>query len=518
MAISEPQMPAEVRALHEGTVDYRTLVEQIPAITYTEVHDAATPGGQRTTYVSPQAARILGHAPQEFLADPELWRRLRHPADRAMVMAAERVAEVTKRPFHAEYRMFDRGGRLHWFRDDAVILERDGGTFWQGVMFDITAEKEAEQQAQRAELRYRSLVESLPCLVYIDQLDERATNVYTSPQTEALFGYTKQDWSDDPDLWLGRLVHPDDIERCREAEARHAETGEPFDEVYRIVHRDGRIVWVRDVGVVITDEEGTASFSQGFMFDITAQKAAGAELEDALAREHGQAEQLRALDDLKNTLLHTLSHDLKGPLTAVLGAAAALRRPDLGEAETRELLDGMTTRAKRMDRLLSDLLDLERLGRGILEPTRYPVDVGQLVTSLLHETDALEGREFDVVARPVIALVDAPKVERMVENLLVNASRHTPVGTRVWVRVLPQDGGALIHVDDDGPGVPDDMKEGVFEPFRKGDPEARGSGIGLSLVARFAELHGGRAWVQDRQGGGASFRISLPGPDRNPSN
>jgi len=518
VAISEPQMPAEVRALHEGTVDYRTLVEQIPAITYTEVHDAVTPGGQRTTYVSPQAARILGHAPPEFLADLELWRRLRHPADRAMVMAAERVAEVTKRPFHAEYRMFDRGGRLHWFRDDAVILERDGGTFWQGVMFDITAEKEAEQQAQRAELRYRSLVESLPCLVYIDQLDERATNVYTSPQTEALFGYTKQDWTDDPDLWLGRLVHPDDAERCREAEARHAETGEPFDEVYRIVHRDGRIVWVRDVGVVITDEEGTASFSQGFMFDITAQKAAEAELEDALAREHGQAEQLRALDDLKNTLLHTLSHDLKGPLTAVLGAAAALRRPDLGEAETRELLDGMTTRAKRMDRLLSDLLDLERLGRGILEPTRYPVDVGQLVTTLLHETDALEGREFDVVARPVIALVDAPKVERMVENLLVNASRHTPVGTRVWVRVLPQDGGALICVDDDGPGVPDDMKEGVFEPFRKGDPEARGSGIGLSLVLRFAELHGGRAWVQDRQGGGASFRISLPGPDRNPSN
>jgi PAS domain S-box-containing protein len=512
VAISEPQMPAEVRALDEGTVDYRTLVEQIPAITYTEVHDARQPGGQRTTYVSPQASRILGHAPAEFLADPELWRRLRHPADRAMVMASERVAEVTKRPFHAEYRMFDRGGNLHWFRDEAVILERDGGTFWQGVMFDITAEKQAGQQAQRAELRYRSLVETLPCVVYIDELDERATNVYTSPQTEALFGYTQQDWADDPDLWLGRMVHPDDVERIRAAELRHAEANDPFDEVYRVVHRDGRIVWVRDVGVVIADEEGTASYSQGFMFDITAQKEAEADLEDALARERAQAEQLRALDDLKNTLLHTLSHDLKGPLTAVLGAAAALRRPDLSEAEQRELLDGMTTRAQRMDRLLSDLLDLERLGRGILEPTRYPVDVGQLVTSLVHETDALEDREFDVLARPVIALVDAPKVERMVENLLVNAARHTPPGTRVWVRVLPQDGGALICVEDDGPGVPEELKEAVFEPFRKGDPEAKGSGIGLSLVSRFAEMHGGRAWVQDRPGGGASFRIFVPGP------
>jgi PAS domain S-box-containing protein len=514
MAIAEPQMPAEVRALEEGAVDYRTLVEQIPAITYTEVHDATTPSGQRTTYVSPQAARILGHAPQEFLADPELWRRLRHPADRATVMAAERVAEVTKRPFHAEYRMYDRGGRLHWFRDDAVILERPGGTFWQGVMFDITAEREAEQQAERAELRYRSLVETLPCLVYIDQLDERATNVYTSPQTQTLFGYSQQDWSEDPDLWLSRLVHPDDVERCRAAEARHTETGEPFDEVYRVIHRDGHVMWVRDVGLVIRDEEGSAQFSQGFILDISAQKAAEAELEDAVAREHEQAEQLRALDDLKNTLLHTLSHDLKGPLTAVLGAAAALRRPDIGEPEARELLDGMTVRAKRMDRLLSDLLDLERLGRGILEPTRYPVDVGQLVTSLIHESDVLEGREVELVARPVVALVDAPKAERMVENLLVNAVRHTPPGSRVWVKVLPQDGGALISVDDEGPGVPDDMKAVVFEPFRKGDPDTRGSGIGLSLVARFAELHGGRAWVQDRAGGGSSFRIALPGPER----
>jgi signal transduction histidine kinase len=142
------------------------------------------------------------------------------------------------------------------------------------------------------------------------------------------------------------------------------------------------------------------------------------------------------------------------------------------------------------------------------------VDVGELVTGLLHESDALEGREFDLVARPVIALVDPPKLERMVENLLVNASRHTPRGTRIWIKVLPQDGGALICVEDEGSGVPAELREAVFEPFRKGDPNTVGSGIGLSLVSRFAELLGGRAWVQDRPGGGASFRIFLPGPSR----
>jgi PAS domain S-box-containing protein len=412
--------------------------------------------------------------------------------------------------------MHDRAGRLHWFRDDAVIVDhtQSGGTFWQGVMFDITAEKEAEHQAREADRRYRSLVESLPCVVYIDQLDDRATNVYTSPQTEALLGYSAKAWSEDPDLWAGTMLHPDDAERAIERQTHHSATGEPYDEIYRLFHRDGHIVWVRDLAAIVHDEDGTPLYSQGFLIDITALKEAEAGLKDALEREHAQAEELRRMDDLKNTLLHTLSHDLKGPITAVLASTAALKREDVGDAERRELLDGMALRVRKMDRLLTDLLDLERLGRGIAEPVTFPVDLGQLVSDLVHGTDVLEGRAVEVTARPVVAPVDPPKVERIVENLLVNAVRHTPSDAKIWVRVAPQDGGALICVEDAGPGVPDEAKDDVFEAFRKGNVDSPGSGIGLSLVARFAELHGGRAWVQDRPGGGSSFRVFLPGPQR----
>jgi PAS domain S-box-containing protein len=489
-------------------VDYRTLIEQIPAITYTEVHGGT---GQRTTYVSPQATHILGFTPQQFIEDRQLWRTLRHPADRASVAAAERTAEITRQPFHAEYRMHDRAGRQHWFRDDAVLVQEGGGTFWQGVMFDVTAEKEAEQQAREAELRYRSLVESLPCLVYIDQLDERATNVYTSPQTDAMFGFTQQDWNEDPDLWLGKMVHPEDRERCRLAEAHHTETGELYDETYRILHRDGRILWVRDVAVVVEDADGIPLYSQGFLLDITSQKEAESELEHALEREHAQAEHLRSTDALKNTLLHTVSHDLKDPITAVLAATAALKRPDVRESERQELLDGMAVRARRMDRLLGDLLDLERLGQGVLEPSWSPVDVGELVRDVVAESDVLEGRVVDVDAPRLLALVDPAKVERAIDNLLVNAARHTPQGTRIWIRVLPQDGGVLVCVDDEGPGIPDELKASIFEPFRKGEAGTPGSGIGLSLVSGFAEFHGGRAWVLDRPEGGAAFRVFFPG-------
>ncbi|HEX7247636.1 MAG TPA: ATP-binding protein, partial [Actinomycetota bacterium] len=91
--------------------------------------------------------------------------------------------------------------------------------------------------------------------------------------------------------------------------------------------------------------------------------------------------------------------------------------------------------------------------------------------------------------------------------------RHTPTSSRIWVRLEPSETGLLLSVEDDGPGVPEDLRGAIFEPFRQGDPasgHAPGTGVGLSLVTRFAELHGGRAWAEDRPGGGAAFRVFLP--------
>jgi len=503
-------------------VDYRTLVEQIPCITYTEVHGAGVSKGQRTTYVSPQSARILGYAPTEFLADPELWRRIRHPADRATVLAAERTAEVTHRPFHAEYRMYARSGRMLWFRDEAVILEDrgTGGTLWQGVMFDISAEREAADQASEAELRYRSLVESLPATVFIDELDERATNLYTSPQTTEMFGFTPQDWKDVRDLWQ-RLIHPEERERIhdRQQEYKNAGSEGRFDEEYRCVARDGRVVWVRDVASVVRDAEGTALYSQGFFLDITKQKEAELELVASLERERGQAERLVRIDALKNAMLSTLSQDLRAPLTAILAAGNALQRPelDLDGAEAADLLEQMVARARRMQRLLDDLVDLDRLGRGILEPNRFPIDLAELARDAIAATEGLDGRRVELDLEPATIAVDGPKVRRIVENLLANAARHTPADSEVVVRTRRVDDGAEIAVDDRGPGVPDHRKAAVFDALRT--PEglvasaSAGGGIGLVLVARLVELHGGRAWVEDRPGGGSSFRVWLPWVD-----
>jgi signal transduction histidine kinase len=122
-------------------------------------------------------------------------------------------------------------------------------------------------------------------------------------------------------------------------------------------------------------------------------------------------------------------------------------------------------------------------------------------------------REITIDTTPTVAAVDVPKVERIVENLLVNAARHTPPRAHIWIRVRPGDDGAILAVEDDGPGLPAEDRERVFDPFERGGSAAAhapGSGIGLTLVARFAELHGGRAWAEERNGGGASFLVWLP--------
>jgi signal transduction histidine kinase len=265
---------------------------------------------------------------------------------------------------------------------------------------------------------------------------------------------------------------------------------------------------------------------RGLIVDITRQRLAkermrfgigererALALETELEAEREESAELRALDEMKNTFLAAVSHDLRTPLAAILGLAVTLERHSLDEDEAKELASRIAANARRLDRLVTDLLDLDRLSRGIVEPSLRAVDVGALVVRVVEDSDVVVGRAISIRSEHVVAEIDAAKVERIAENLLANAARHTPPDARIWVTVRPDAKGVLIEVEDDGPGVPADQRQAIFQPFRQVDVVAHspGVGIGLALVGRFAELHGGRAWVEDRDGGGASFRVWLPG-------
>jgi signal transduction histidine kinase len=294
----------------------------------------------------------------------------------------------------------------------------------------------------------------------------------------------------------------------------NSEQPDTFSLEYRMIAKDGRIVWVQDQATLVR-VEGRAPFWQGFLLDITERKHAEEKLERALAVERDATRSLRALDDMKNTFLQAVSHDLRTPLAAILGLAITLERGDvhLEEADAKDLARRIASNARRLDRLVMNLLDLDRLARGIVHPKMVQTDVGALVRRVVSESELVSDTRLRTDIRAHTQSVDVAKLERIVENMLANAVRHTPDGATIWVSLRSETDGVLLLVEDDGPGVPIELRESVFEPFRQGPdaPQyAPGVGVGLTLVRRFAELHGGRAWVEEREGGGASFRVFLP--------
>ncbi len=258
------------RELRVSESRYRMLVEQVPALVYIDSNDPKPV----SLYVSPQTTTMLGYPHEAYLADPEFWWETMHPDDRARVEAGWVESVRTGTPFHAEYRYVRSDGAEVWVIDDARLIRdaRGDPVHWQGVVQDITARKHWEQELSASSARFRALVERTPGMVYETDLDDERRMLYVSPQVEAVFGYSRQEWLDQPDIWI-ELLHPDDREIVLAALDRHNETGEPWSQEYRLIANDGRVVWVHDQAVIVRSEEGRPASWQGIMVDTTAQKA-----------------------------------------------------------------------------------------------------------------------------------------------------------------------------------------------------------------------------------------------------
>jgi signal transduction histidine kinase len=225
---------------------------------------------------------------------------------------------------------------------------------------------------------------------------------------------------------------------------------------------------------------------------------------------------LKMLHTLKDTFLQSVSHDLRSPLAAVIGLAQTLVREDLNlePEEMTELLQRILRSAYQMKGLLTDLLDLDRLRGGHLGTMDDVVDLDQLGRQAFSQLETHRQRGVELRSSGLVAKIDRAVLERILVNLLDNALRYTTPGGKVWLGFEAAGRSDLIlYVDDDGPGVDEDSKQAIFDPFVRvaASPSVAGTGIGLALVERFARLLGGRAWVEDRPGGGASFKVLLPG-------
>ena len=255
---------------------YRTLVEQLPFISYVD-HEADP--SAKALYVSPQIEAVLGYTAEEWVTVPDLFELAIHEDDRRRVLAEKVDAYTRGATLRHEYRMNARDGRLVWVEDVSIHVEppEGGAPFRQGFAIDITERKRTDDAIRMAETRYRTLVEQLPLAVYIDRVDASSSNVYTSPQIEDMLGYSVEEWVADPSLFV-QLLHRDDRERVLAAHDRTQATGEPLRVEYRLHARDGRVVWVHDEARIIDDPESGEPVLQGYLLDVTARQEAEEQL------------------------------------------------------------------------------------------------------------------------------------------------------------------------------------------------------------------------------------------------
>ena len=486
----------------------------------------ADPSSGRFLSVSDGADRLTGFPPGEWTDLSGLVERI-HPEDRPALLDAWEGAREGRR-LDVEYRFATRDGREVWLWQIGQLSPVQGGSRGRvrGLIVDVTERRHVEEERERdirttvegrtreaasrwveAEERFRALEQQVPAITYLDSVDPPQQTVAISEQTTTILGYTPDEWYADPSLWR-KLVHPDDLDRLQAAERLG---GFPEGIEYRMIAKDGRIVWVHDRSRLISDGEGIARYWLGVLVDTTDRRRVH-ELRHELATERRENLRLAAADEAKTIALQAVSHDIRTPLAAILGLAVTLegRAYEMNADEVRDLSSRIVQNSRRLDRIVTDLLDLDRLQRGGLVPRLEALDLGALVRDLVTRADVVTERRLQLDTSPVHVRADPTMVERIVENLLTNAMKHTPGDARIWVRVERSDAGALITVEDDGPGVPPQLRDRIFEPFAQGPmPGQGGAGIGLALVTRFAELHDGRAWVQERPGGGASFRVLL---------
>nr|MDQ3824080.1 PAS domain-containing protein [Actinomycetota bacterium] len=495
---------------------YRTLVEQLPLATYID----GPQGLESTTYLSPQIEAMSGYTPAEWLTDKRLFQKILHPDDRDRVIEAIRRATANAEPIEQEYRLVAKDGSVRWWRDAAVVVrdERGRPSYRQGYAVDITARKESEERLREAEQRYRTLVEQLPLATYIDALDSTSSAIYMSPQIEAMLGYTTEQWTTDKGLFP-RLLHPEDRDRVMAEVARTQQSGEPFRCEYRLIARDGRVVWIRDEDVTIYDGEGRKLYAQGYMLDITARKETEEALEQALERERGANEHLRELDRLKDEFIALVSHELRTPLTSIRGYLEFLLEDSDGLApEQARFLAVVDRNAERLQHLVNDLLFVAQVDAGRLAIQQTDVDLAELAAEAVEAARVLaSGKDIELVldGGPVDGLVgDRARLAQLLDNFISNAIKFTPERGVVTVRTWTDGEEAFVSIGDSGIGIPEDEQARLFERFYRASSATEqaipGTGLGLAIAKAIVDAHGGTIHVESAVGRGTTFTVALP--------
>jgi PAS domain S-box-containing protein len=475
-------------------------------------------------------ASIFGMTIEEVIESQDSWEKVLlqiHPDDRKLYETSYRE-NLGAGSHEVEYRAFRKNGEICHIKEVGIVVrEADGSISGSvGLLQDITERKEREKDLESRDALTRQ-VEAITDIGHFIWDIRKDNYAHISPGFARIHGVTVEEYlrrvnSRQDDM---ADVHEDD--RPHLARAHDAERG-PRDDYtveYRIIRHDGKIRWIREQSTIVEDASTDTLQMVGVIQDVTRQKKSEQKLRNArdslevavaertreladtidkLQREMQERERISSQLENQNAELerfaYTVSHDLKAPLVTIKGFAGMLTR-DIDEQNHERVqadLENICRAADTMGALLNDLLELSRVGRVIGEPTRFNLGsaVRQAIEALAGDT-ADNGVEIIIDAMPDVT-ADEIRIREVFQNLIENAVKFMGEQPAPQIRIGAEETPDLVrcHVSDNGSGIAAEYLEQVFGLFERLHAAVDGTGIGLALVKRIVEVHGGSIWIE----------------------
>jgi PAS domain S-box-containing protein len=479
------------------------------AVTLASISDGviATDASGCVTFMNATAERLTGWPVAEALERPiaKVFRVVHEDTREPVTTPVEQVLETRAAvALSDESVLLHRRGAQYAIDDSAAPIQDETGTLLGAVLVfrDATEDRRAHVSLKESESRFRELADQTPAMIWMGD-DTRSATYFNRSWLEFTGRTMEQELGDG---WTAG-VHPDDFAPTLAAYATACEERVPFEMEFRLRRHDGDFRWVFNRGRPRFDADGQFQGYIGAALDVTDRKTA----EEAL----GHADRRR------NEFLAMLAHELRNPLAPIRNAIQIMSRIAAGQDKrvdhARDVIDRQSA---QLTRLIDDLLEVSRIDSGKITLRREKVVVQDLLRRAAESQQALlaERRQTLDMRLPdarVYVNADAARIAQVFVNVLNNAAKYTPEGGRIEVSMAVHDDTVEVNVADNGQGIDANLLPHLFDLFRHGaDVERRagaGLGLGLSIVRRLVELHGGTVTAQSAgQGQGSRFSIVLP--------
>ncbi|HET7292368.1 MAG TPA: PAS domain S-box protein [Vicinamibacteria bacterium] len=448
-------------------------------------------------YASPSTRRVLGRTPRQLLGRGVFERM--HPDDVAPARALlAQCVERPGRPLRAEFRLQNDDGSWRWIESEVVNRLEAPGVFGLVASYrDVSARRELEQALRDREERFRALAETARDAIV--SADDEGSMTYLNTAAERMFGFAPGEAHGRP---LTELMPERFQEAHRRGLARFLATGEAR-AIGRSLELIGRRRGGREFPIELSLASGHAAGRRFFT----------AIIRDLEERRRIEEAQLAVDGEPRVDLTHALVHDLRAPLTAILGSLEYLEAAR-DETGRRPLLRTVRSNAERLLKLVTSLLQIGRLEASEMPIERRMVRLEEVLRDAADAQAPLARAagvriDLELDALPEIH-ADPALVERVVQNLLDNAIKFTPAGGSVHVVAHDRGDRVEVEVADTGEGVPAEVETQLFKKFARGPQKQRGSGLGLAFCRLAVEAHGGAIACRNEAGRGAVFSFTLP--------